>query len=80
MTDTAFVYVRLHIAGPETVSPLEFAFWLAVLAIEMAAALFVILRYSKIRGFKQSKPSLNDSDVLLHPFSRPSQDSRRGRV
>jgi len=54
VTDTVFVYVRLHIAGPEMFSPLEFAFWLAVLAIEVAIALFVILRYSKIHGLKQS--------------------------
>ena len=80
VTDTVFVYVRLHIAGPETFSPLEFVFWLAVLAIEVAAALFVVSRYGRTSGVKQSEPRLNDSDVLLHPFSRPSQDTRRGRV
>ena len=78
VTDTVFVYVRLHIAGPETFSLLEFAFWLAVLAIEVAAAFFVVSRYGRTRGVKLSKPSLNDSDVLLHPFSRPPQDPRRG--
>jgi plastocyanin len=80
VTDTVFVYVRLHIAGPETVSLLEFAFWLGVLAIEVAAAFFVVSRYRRIRGTRQSEPSLNDSDVPLHPFSRLPQDPRRGRV
>ena len=74
MTDTVFVYVRLHIAGPEPFSYFGAAFWLAVLAIEVAAAFFIVSRYQRIRGVKQSEPSLNDSDVLLHPFSRPPQN------
>ena len=80
VTDTVFVYVRLHITGPATFSLLGFAFWLAVLAIEVAAAFFVVSRYRRIRGVKQSEPSSNNSDVLLHPFSRSPHDSRRGRV
>ena len=63
--DTVFVYVRLHITGPETFSLLGFAFWLAVLAIEVAAAFFIVSRYRRIRGVKQSEPGLNDGDVLL---------------
>jgi len=66
VTDTVFVYVRLHIAGPATFSPLEFAFWLALLAIEVAAAFFVVSRYGRTRGVKQSEPSLNDS---AHPLN-----------
>ena len=80
VTDTVFVNVRLHIAGPEPFSFFGAAFWLAVLVIEVAAAFFVISRYRRIRGVKQSEPSLNDSGVLLNPFSRPSQDPRRGCV
>ena len=80
VADTVFVYVRPHITGPETFSPLEFAFWLAVLAIEVAAAFFVVNRYGRTSGVKQSEPRLNDNGVILHPLSRPPQDARRGRV
>ena len=74
VTDTVFVCVRLHIAGPATFSLLGFTFWLAVLAIEVAAALFVVSRYRRIRGVKQSEPSLNDSYAELHPFSGSPHD------